>query len=128
MALVAGSCPEPITDAAYRLSRVMCELVPEVADVHLDHVGAILIAVVPDVLEQLEPGQDLARTTHEQLEHRELARRQRQLTLPLSDHARGRIEPQIAYGQLRRSRQRPAPDQRADPGHQLLEGERLCPG
>ena len=56
---------QPVAGAADRLEHLRAErpveLVAQVADVDVDHVRAVLVAVVPDVLEQLEAAQHLAR-------------------------------------------------------------------
>src|SRR4029453_9675469 len=51
------------------------DLVPQVADVDVDAFGVTFVCEVPDVLDQLGPGQDLAGVTHQVLEEGELPRR-----------------------------------------------------
>src|SRR5512132_3936176 len=72
--------PQAIASPANRLDRVESEgtvdLLPQVADVDVDDVRAVVVAVVPGVLEQFEPRQDLAGAAHEGLEQRELLRRE----------------------------------------------------
>ena len=52
------------------------ELPAQVADVDVDHVGAGVVVVAPDVREQLLAAQHLAGVAHQDLEHGELARGQ----------------------------------------------------
>ena len=70
--------PQPVADAAHRLDRVVrqgaVDLVAQVPDGDVDHVGAVLVGVVPDALQQLEAGDGLAGPLHQRLEQRELAR------------------------------------------------------
>src|SRR5579863_3020489 len=74
---------QPVAGPAYGFEHLRAErpveLVAQVADVYVDHVRAVLVALIPDVLEQLEAAEHLARPAHEDLEQRELARRQREL-------------------------------------------------
>src|SRR5205807_5545807 len=64
--------PQSVPGSLHRLDRAAPErtvdLLPQVTDVHRDHVRAVLVADVPGVLEQVEPGDDLTWTTHEELE------------------------------------------------------------
>src|SRR5512133_4254644 len=68
---------EAVTETAYGLQRPYAEravnLLPEVSDVHLDHIGAILVADVPSRVQQLVVTENLARAAHEGLEECELA-------------------------------------------------------
>src|SRR6201995_96999 len=57
------------------------DLVAQVADVDVDDVRAVLVVVVPGVLEQLVAREDLAGVAHERLEELELLGRQVHLVL-----------------------------------------------
>src|SRR5687767_614238 len=86
---------QPVARAAHRLDRLHAErpvhLLAQVADVDVDDVRAVLVLVVPGVLEQLEAGEHLAGAAHEDLEQRELLGRQRYLLVPPPDPAARRV-------------------------------------
>src|SRR3954454_14147154 len=113
--IIVGS-PEPVARAAHGLDGVAVEFVAQVADVDLDHVGAVLIGVVPHVLEQLETCQDLAGMAHERLEQRELPPRQRQLIRAAPDAMAGRVEAERADLEHARARRGGPAHERAYPG------------
>ena len=120
---------EPVADAANRLDRLAPErpvdLLAQVPDVDVDDVRPALERHVPGSVEQLEPGEHDARPAHEQLEHRELARRELELGLAAPRAMRRRIEPQVADLDRRRPLARRPPHDRPQPGEQLGERERL---
>src|SRR6476619_9761 len=86
---IVGFVPEPIADTADRLHGCPAEwavdLVAEVADVDIDDVRITLEREVPDVLQQLRPGQRFPRVLHQVLEERELLRREVDLPLATVD-------------------------------------------
>src|SRR4051812_22142120 len=123
------SVAEAVSGAAHRLELRHAEraidLVAQVADVDVDDVRAVLVVVVPGVLEQLVAREHLARVAHERLQKLELLRRQRDLGAA-APHAPGRgIQPQVADLQDGRALHRPAAGQRPQPRQQLCERERL---
>ena len=104
---------QPVADAAHRLDRVATEravdLLAQVADVDVDDVGPALERDVPGAVEKLTAREDSAGAAHEELEQRELLRRQLELGLAAPGAVRGRVEPQPADGQHRRPLHRRAP-------------------
>ena len=87
----------------------------EPADVDLDDVGVALEVVLPDAVEDLTFGHDLADAADEELEHVELAGRERDLVVGPPRSSRRRVDPQ----DRRRSRAperatRPAPRRSTD--------------
>ena len=123
-------CAEPVAGSAHGLDRLDAErpvdLLAQVADVDVDDVGAVLVLVVPRVLEQLEAVEHLAGAAHERLEQRELLRRQRDLGVAAADDAawpgRGARSP---ASRTRRALDRAAAAERAQPRDELGERERL---
>src|SRR3954452_3817402 len=117
--------PEPVAGAADGLDEIAVELVAQVAHVDLDHVRAVLVGVVPHVLEQLEAGEDLARVAHEGLEQGELAPGQGQLGLAAPHPVAGRVQAQVADLEDGGPGRRGPAHERPDAGQQLVERERL---
>ena len=127
-----ASLLQPVADAAHRLDRVAAErpvdLLAQVADVDVDDVRAALERHVPRAFEQLRAGQHAAGPAHEQLEQRELLRREVELVVAAPGAVRGRVEPQVADLELDRPLGRRAARERAQPREQLVERERLRRG
>src|SRR5690349_1597252 len=98
--LTASVRAQPVTHAPHRLDRVQPEgavdLLTEVANVDVDHVGAALESDVPGPVEQLGTAERDSRAAHEQLEHRELLRRQVELLLASPRAVGGGIEAEVA--------------------------------
>src|SRR5204863_1653728 len=86
---------EAIAGAADRLDRVAANLLAEVVDVHGDDVRAIVVVHIPALFEQFVPREHMPRPAHEQLEQRELLRRELDLDLTAPDTLRGGIELQV---------------------------------
>src|SRR5215203_724395 len=90
---------QPVPRAAHRLELIDAErpvdLVAQVADVDVDDVRAVLVVVVPGVLEQLVAREHLAGMAHERLEQLEFLRRQGHLGFPAPHAPGGGVEPQI---------------------------------
>src|SRR5207302_1872194 len=99
------------------------DLLAQVADVHVDHVRPALERHVPGAVEQLPAAQDRSRPAHEELEQRELLRRELELRLAAPRTMGRRVEAQVADLEHRRTLDRRAASQRAQPGEQLLEEE-----
>src|SRR5690242_6160434 len=59
-----------------RLREALVDLLPETADMHVDHVGLRVEMVVPDILQQHRARDDMARVAHQVFEQPELARLQ----------------------------------------------------
>ena len=77
------------------------DLVPQIANVHVDDVRAILVFHLPRPLEQVNAREHLARAAHEHLKQLQLLRRERDLDVA-SPHSTGReIEAEIADPQDR---------------------------
>src|SRR6185503_8178219 len=101
------------------------DLLAEVADVHVDHVGVALEAEVPHVLEDSRARKELAGMAHEVLEECELLRREVNSRRCAGDPVQSRIELEGPDAEDRRAFARPPSDQRAQTGQQLAEGEWL---
>src|SRR3954454_2458905 len=112
-----------VSGAAHRFDRVAAELVTQVRDVDLDHVGAVLVGRVPDVLEELEPAEHLTGVAHEHLEQRELARCERELLAAAPGAVARRVQPQVTRGERDGPRRGAAAQQGAHARQQLVEGE-----
>ena len=95
------------------------------ADVHLDDVRVALEGEVPHVVEDLGLRHDLAGAPHQELEHRELARGERDVDVAAAAPVRDRVEGEVAGGVDDRARSAGAPEQRAQPGEEHDERERL---
>ena len=100
-------------------------LVPEVADVDVDHVGAGVEGVVPDCGEDLLPAQHLTGMAHEVLEEHELAAGEVHGLLAAPHPARAEVDPQVSGLDPGGTRLLRAPAEGADAGEQLFEVERL---
>jgi hypothetical protein len=97
----------------------------EVADVDLDDVGVALEGVVPDVLQDLGLGDDLAGLAHQVLQQGELPGGEGDLDLAPPAAVGGGVEAQVADLEDRRPLP-PAPaQQRPDAGHEHDVGEGL---
>ena len=101
------------------------DLVPQVADIDIDHVGPVLIGHVPGPLEQVVAGQDLSWPAHEDLEQLELLRRQRDLRAAPADHAGAGIQAKVTDAEHRPASRRAAAGQRPDAREHLADVERL---
>src|SRR3954466_15830411 len=123
------SVPEAIAGAAHRLelrdAERAVDLVAQVADVDVDDVRAVLVVVVPGVLEQLVAREDLAGVAHERLQELELLGRQVYLAVAPPDPAGGGVELQVADLEHRRALDRAATGEGAQARQQLGERERL---
>ncbi len=84
-----------------------------------------VVREVPDVIEDLGAGHDLAGVAHQQLEERHLLGRQRDLHIAAPRPVPRRIQAQVADLEHRRARTAPTADQRAHPRRELGEAERL---
>src|SRR4051812_40606057 len=86
-----------------RLDRVGPErpvdLLTQIAHVHVHEVRARLVARVPDVLEQVRPGQEMAGAAQEGLEQGELPRREHELAPAPPGPPGLRVEPEVADGE-----------------------------
>src|SRR3954452_6362950 len=94
------SVAQAVAGAAHRLelrdAERTVDLVAQVADVDVDDVRAVLVVVVPGVLEQLVAREHLARVAHEGLQELELLRRQRHLGVAAPHAAGGGIQAKVA--------------------------------
>src|SRR2546422_9372885 len=72
------------------------ELLAQVVDVHVDHVGLGVELVVPDGFGDAGAGHRTAGVAHQELEQRELARAQVHHALALGDAAGERIADDVA--------------------------------
>ncbi len=81
---------------------------------------------IPGGVEQLDPRERLAGPAHERLEQDELLGRQLDLDLAPPDAMPGRVEPEVADGELGRARLRSTASEGAQPREQLAEREGLA--
>src|SRR3954464_14529249 len=120
---------QAVAGAAHRLelgdAERAIDLVAQVAGVDVDDVLAVLVVVVPRVLEQLVAREHLAGVAHEGLEQLELLRRQRDLGVAAPDAAGGGGEPQVADLEHGRALDGATAGERAQACQQLGERERL---
>src|SRR3954447_6890933 len=101
------------------------ELAAQVRDEYVDGVRLGERRVAPDIVEQGLARHHQTLVAHQVLEQLELARRQVDATLAAEDLARVRVEAQVGDDERSAAARRPAPQQRAPPGQQLLALERL---
>src|SRR5260221_11081196 len=91
---------QDVADAADRVEQLLLEpvvdLAAQVIDVHVDHVGAGVKVVIPDMFGKNRPGEDAAGVPHEVFEKRILLPRQLDRGLPALRLVRNRVELKIA--------------------------------
>ena len=121
---ITAHVAQTVTRAAYRLQPLPADLAPQVAGVDLDRVGVDL-GVVPDMGQQVGLGHDHAGVAHEVLQHGVLARRQVDGSSLDRHGTGGGVELEGTDHEGHRARRGRAPEQRAQPGEQHDEGERL---
>src|SRR5579859_2912537 len=110
--------------AQQRALELRVDLLPQLADMHVHHVGLRVEMVVPDILQQHGARDYLIRVPHEVLEQLEFARLQRNLAVSARDLARQRIHMQVADNERRFVIDAlRAPVQGIDAREQLAEGE-----
>src|SRR2546423_12140044 len=89
----SGRLPQAVTGPPDGLDAVDAEgpvdALPQRPHVHVDEVGGALVGEVPDVLEQVGPGQHLSGPAHELLQDGELLGRQGDLDVAPPDLAAG---------------------------------------
>src|SRR3954454_8882627 len=101
------------------------ELAAQVRHEHLDRVRRRERVVAPDLLEEALARDDDPLVAHEVLEQLELALGELDLPLAALDLVRVGVQRQVGDDERRAAPWRPAPQQRAQPGEQLLALERL---
>ncbi len=107
-------------------SALRLDLLPQLADVHVDHVRLRVEVIVPDVLEQHGARDDLAGMAHEVLEELELARLQLDGARAARDLAGEQVDAQIAHFERGLRGILPAaPAEHVDAREQLAEREGL---
>src|SRR5581483_7860195 len=116
-----------IADGSQQLPLLIrIDLLPELADVHVDDIGLRVEVIVPHVLEQHGPGNDLTGVAHEVLEQLELPRLQLDRARAAPDLAAEQIYAQIPDFQRGLCGILPPPPaEPIDAREQLAEGERL---
>src|SRR5579875_1037912 len=124
------SClPEDVARPAYRLDEsglaALLELVPEVADIDLEHVGIAPKIVSPDLLEDHIPREHLAGMPHKEGEEFVLLGCQLDDPIPAHRFPARRIKLEIAKGENGAGRAVAAAKERTDAGGQLFKGKRL---
>src|SRR5712691_7775616 len=100
-------------------------LAPKVGDVLIDHVRRRIVGEVPDVLQDVGPGEDLSRMAHEQLKQRKFLWGEHDLFLPPPHPPAGRFETKLPHDQGGGSILMTAPNERSDAGTELREAEGL---
>src|SRR3954470_13546866 len=101
------------------------QLPPEIGHEHLDRVRDRERVVAPHLVEQLLARDDEALVAHQVLEQLELALGELDLPVGAAHLVRIGVEGQVAHPQRRHAAGRPAAQQRAQAGEQLLALERL---
>src|SRR4051812_24071739 len=101
------------------------ELAPQVRDEDLDRVRRRERVVAPDLFEEALARDDDALVAHEVLEQLELALRQLDRAVAARDLMRIRVQREVGDDERRAAARRPAAQQRAQAGEQLLALERL---
>src|SRR4030095_8192688 len=98
MASATAVASEPVAESPHSLQRPQAEravdLLAEIADIDLDHIGSVVMADVPGRIEQLTVTEYLAGASHERLEQGELTGGQPNLLVSAPDLCRGRVESQ----------------------------------
>src|SRR5919106_6328208 len=106
---------QPVAGTPHGLDRTAPErpvdLVAEVADVDVDHVGGAVVREVPDVFEDRRPAEDVALAAQQQLQYGELAGRQVDRRLAAPYRVTGGIQLQIPGPEHGRSLTDVAPQQ-----------------
>src|SRR5215211_2734204 len=96
LSLSAAVVPKPVAETANRLKRPYAErpvnLLPEITDVDLGYVRAVLVAHVPGGVKQLAMSEDLAWTAHESLQKCKLPSGEPKLLIATPDLGRGGIK------------------------------------
>ena len=103
----------------------LVELVSQVADVNIHHVGPGVEGVVPNGGEDLLPTENLSLVAHEVFEECKLAARKIDQLLPAPHPVRAEVHLQVAYLYPRRLRLVGASNERPHPREQLLQVERF---
>src|SRR2546423_7929173 len=130
-ARVAGGSwlAERVADAAHGLDQTGLVaglgLAPQVSDVDVERVRREAEVVTPHALEDDRPREDLARIHHEELEQRELGARELDRIAVAPHLTRPRVELQVGEAKNLVGAVGGPAQQRADPGDELLQGERL---
>src|SRR3954467_2675462 len=101
------------------------QLPPEIGHENLDRVRDRERVVAPHLVEQLLPGDDQPLVAHQILQQLELALGELDLPIPPAHLVRVGGEREIAHAQRGHAARRAAPQQRAEPGQQLLALEGL---
>jgi hypothetical protein len=101
------------------------ELVSQVANVDVHHVGSGVEGIVPDGQEDLLPTENLSLVAHKVFQERELATRKVDQLLPAPHPVRAEVQLQVADLYPRRQRLVGATDESSHAGQQLLEVEGL---
>src|SRR5205085_10935093 len=108
-----------------RVLVVAVDLLAQLADVDVDDVARRLVTHVPDLLDDRHPRQHAVRIAHQELEQRELLRRQLDLRAVARARALAEIELEPFVAQRARLARLSAAQQGADARDELLELERL---
>src|SRR5690606_23166917 len=121
--MVSGA--ETVPHPADGLDQVRAQLLSEIADVDVDHVGARIEVVSPHVGQDLLAGEYLVRMAEQELGEAELPRRQLDLLVAHPGTPRTQIECHVAHLQLELLPGPPIAQTHLHPRQELLEAERL---
>src|SRR5215831_12298650 len=127
---IPGALAKRVANTAHGMNQprllIDLELAPQVADVHLEGVGAGPEVVAPDLLEDLGTAEHHPGIAHEQLEKTELGAGQLELAGAAPDLHRLQVHDHVAEleGAFTRCGQGP-PEQRSEAGQKLIEREWL---
>ena len=116
---------QPVAHAPHGLDPLGTQLAPQVADIHIHHVGPRFEVVAPHAAEQLLPGQHLTGVAQERLGQGELPGRE--VDRPPADvHPAGaQVQRQVTNSQHGGLRDVPVTQAQPDPREQLVEPERF---
>ena len=122
---VGGRGVEAVAHAAHGRDAIVAELLPQVADVHVDHVRARVVVEPPDAAQQLLPAEHLPGMAEERLGERELPCGELDLRAVDAQPTGAQVEHAVAGLDRGRGGRALAPKTGADAREQLLEAERL---
>src|ERR1041385_351246 len=120
---------QDVPDAADRVEQLLLEpvvdLAAKVIDVHVDHVGAGVKVVIPDMFGENRPGEDPAGVPHEVFEQRILLPGQLDRGVSALRLVRNRVELKVGDLQDGRLVRASPPEESSDACNELGEGEGL---
>ena len=103
----------------------LVDLLAQVADIHIHHIGTALIAVVPDMPGDFFPGKHHALVADKVFQHRKLLAGQGDLPAAPAHLAGSAVHHQVVQHKAVPCGGRPPAHQSPHPGHQLFQGKGL---